>query len=105
MDLLTRVRGKLIEQGSIAEATLATIDLGVLWLVAGREDEMRALAEATGAAFRNSPGADLAVSALGQFLEEAEAGRLDPRIWNCAVPTLRLAFRLQGLPLRPIPFA
>ena len=55
--------------------------------------------------FRDAPGADLTVSALGQFLAEAEAGRLDPKVWNCALPTLRLAFRLQGVPFLPIPFA
>jgi tetratricopeptide (TPR) repeat protein len=105
MDLLTTVRQKMIAQGSVPEATLVTIDLGVLWLTAGREDEMTALVEEMVAAFRDVPGTDLTVSALGQFLAEAEAGRLDPKVWNCALPTLRLAFRLQGLPFLPIPFA
>jgi tetratricopeptide (TPR) repeat protein len=105
MDLLTTVRRKMIAQGSMPEATLVTIDLGVLWLMAGREEEMIALAEEVVAAFRDVPGADLTVSALGQFLAETEAGRLDPKVWNCALPTLRLAFRLQGLPFLPIPFA
>ena len=74
-ELLTAVRGKLIERRCLPEATLITIDLGVLGLLTGREDEMSARAQEIAAAFGDSPGRDLATSALAQFLEQVETGQ------------------------------
>ena len=104
-ELLTAVRGKLIERRCLPEATLITIDLGVLDLLTGRGEEMSARTQEIAAAFEHSPGRDLATSALAQFLEQVETGPAGHEVWSSLVPTLRLAFRIQGVPLRPIPFA
>jgi tetratricopeptide (TPR) repeat protein len=104
-ELLTTVRRKLIAEGSAPEATLATVDLSVLCLRMGWEEELSELIEETAEAFRHDPAVDLIRSALSQLLAEEEAGKLAPQVWDSLVPTLRLLFRIQGLPLRPIPFA
>jgi hypothetical protein len=92
------VRGKLIERRCLPEATLITIDLGVLGLLTGRGDEVGARVQEIAAAFEHSPGLDLATSALAQFLEQVETGEAGHEVWSGLVPTLRRAFRVQGVP-------
>jgi tetratricopeptide (TPR) repeat protein len=96
-ELLTTVRGKLIERRCLPEATLVTIDLGVLGLLSGRREEVGAQVKEIAAAFEHSPGLDLATSALAQFLEQVETGQEGHEVWSSLVPTLRLAFRIQGV--------
>ncbi len=98
-------RRKAIDRRWLPEATLLTLDLGLLWLGTGREREVDALIEEIATTFAEAPGLDLALGGLAHAAEDATAGRLNPEIWNGMASMLRLAFRLQGIPLRPVPFA
>jgi hypothetical protein len=95
----------MIVRRLLPEATLATLDLALLWLDTGRGAEVAGLVEELAAAFAGSPGLDLALDGLAQPGEDAAAGRLSPEAWSAMAPVLRLAFRLQGVPLQPVPFA
>ena len=89
----------------LPEATLATLDLALVWLNRGRGAEVGGLVEELAATFAGSPGLELALDGLAQPGEDAVAGRLSPAAWSAMAPVLRLAFRLQGVPLQPLPFA
>jgi len=103
-NLFDAVRQKRIEQGCLPEATLTTIDLGLARHAAGRKGESGALVEELAVAFKGRPGLDFALGTLWRFVEDLEAGRLDEKPWRFMAPPLRLGFRLQGVPLRPVPF-
>ncbi|HEX9940666.1 MAG TPA: hypothetical protein VGG03_01520 [Thermoanaerobaculia bacterium] len=103
--LLEAVRRKLIARRLLPEATLATIDLGLVLTELGRGGEVSAHVEELAARFEGRPGLDLALGALATYAEDAAAGRLDRHLWTRLAPELRLAFRLQGVGLSPVPFA
>lgn len=103
--LLEEVWRKLIGRRCLPEVTLVTLDLGLLWLVTDRAHEVGSLVEEIATTFAGSPGLDLALGTLRHHVEDAAAGRLSPEIWGGLAPILRLAFRLQGVPLQPVPFA
>jgi tetratricopeptide (TPR) repeat protein len=103
--LLGEVRRTMIVRRYLPEATLATLDLALVWLNRGRGDEVAGLVEEIAAIFAGSPGLELALDGLAQPGEDAAAGRLRPEAWSAMAPVLRLAFRLQGVPLQPLPFA
>jgi hypothetical protein len=103
--LLEAVRRTLIDRRLLPEAALATLDLGLLWLVTGRGREVGTLVEEIETVFAGRPGFDLALSVLAQPATDAAAGRLSPETWSSIAPILRVAFRLQGVPLQPVLFA
>jgi tetratricopeptide (TPR) repeat protein len=103
-NLFDAVRQKRIEQGCLPEATLTTIDLGLARHAVGRKGGTGALVEELGVAFEGRPGLDFALGTLWRFVEDLEAGRPDEKLWRFMGPALRLGFRLQGVPLRPVPF-
>lgn len=102
--LLAAVRDEMIARRFLPEATLSTIDLGLVWSPTGRGGEVGGLVEELAAVFAGSPGFDLALETLSPFAEDAPGGQLDREIWSCVSPALRMAFRHQGVPLRPVPF-
>jgi tetratricopeptide (TPR) repeat protein len=102
--LLEGVRRKLIARHLLPEAALITLDLCVLRLATGRGHEVGSLVEEIATSFAGNPGLDLALGALAQTVEGG-AGPLSPEIWSGMAPILRLAFRLQGARLQPVPFA
>jgi tetratricopeptide (TPR) repeat protein len=103
--LLGEVRRTMIGERHLPEAALATLDLALVWLDLGRGAEVAGLVEELAATFAGSPGLDLALDCLAQPGADAVAGRLRPDAWRALGPILRLAFRLQGPPLQPLPFA
>ncbi|HEY3570291.1 MAG TPA: hypothetical protein VGP73_20340 [Thermoanaerobaculia bacterium] len=103
--LLGEVRRTMLGRRHLPEATLATLDLALVWLDLGRGSEVGGLVEEIAATFAGSPGLDLALSGLEQPGAHAVDGRLSPSAWRALGPVLRLAFRLQGPPLQPVPFA
>jgi tetratricopeptide (TPR) repeat protein len=103
--LLEEVRRKAIIWRLLPEATLGTLDLGHLWLLAGRESEVGALVAEIAATFESHPGLDLALGSLRYLGETVEAGSLVSEMWTSMAPILRMAFRLQGVPPLPVPFA
>jgi tetratricopeptide (TPR) repeat protein len=104
LNLLESVREKQIASGWLTEATLVSLDVGLVLAREGRTGEVRRLAEGL-TSFEPSPGYDLARRTLGCFVDDAVAGRLDRERWAVAGPSLRLAFRLGGVRPRPVPFA
>jgi tetratricopeptide (TPR) repeat protein len=103
--LLGEVRRAMIERRYLPEAALATLDLALVRLDAGRGSEVGGLVEEIAATFAGSLGLGLALDVLAQPGMDAVAGRLSPKAWAAMAPILRLAFRLQGVPLQPVPFA
>jgi tetratricopeptide (TPR) repeat protein len=103
--LLGEVRRKMIDWRFLPEAALTTLDLALVWLDLGRGDEVRFLVAEIAATFAGRPGLELALDGLAQPGEDAAAGRLSPAAWGGLAPVLRMAFRLQGVPLQPVPFA
>lgn len=103
--LLGEVRRTMIGRRHLPEAALATLDLSLVWLDLGRGAEIAGLVEELAATFAGSPGLDLALSGLAQPGAHAVDGRLAPEAWRALGPVLRLAFRLQGPSLQPVPFA
>ncbi|HEV8580232.1 MAG TPA: hypothetical protein VGX68_14285 [Thermoanaerobaculia bacterium] len=104
VELLESAWRSLIERRRLAEATFATIDLGLLWSNQGRGAKVRELIEELKVAFFNQPGFKIAISALETMADDAAAGRLDRDLWSCLSQPLRMAFRWQGVSFRPLPF-
>jgi hypothetical protein len=65
---------------------------------------MGGLVDEIATVFAGSSGLDLALGALSPYVEDAAAGRPDATIWSGIAPVLRPAFRLEGVPLQPVPF-
>lgn len=105
LHLLDSVRRALIGRRLLPEATLATMDLGLLRNEAGKGAEVSALLAELKAAFEGQPGFDLARGVLESIAGDAAAGRLNHDMWTCLAQPLRMAFRSQGLGLRPVQFA
>jgi len=103
--LLDAVRRALIGRRRLPEAVLATIDLELLWLDAGKSAEVSALLAELRAAFEGRPGFDFARNVLESLAGDAATGRLDRDAWTCLAQPLRMAFRSQGLSLQPVLFA
>jgi tetratricopeptide (TPR) repeat protein len=104
-ELLQAVRYKLIDRRLLPETTLITIDLGFVLLLSGRWSDLGGLVDEIALSFAGNPGLDLALGALSPYVADAAVGRLDAAIWSGIAPVLRLAFRLEGIPLQPVPFA
>ena len=94
----------LLGRRRLPDATLATIDLALLWSETGRRAEIDVLVEELRAGFRDEPGFTFGMSALDNMAEDATAGRLEREQWSGLEKPLRLSFRLQGLSLLPLPF-
>jgi hypothetical protein len=103
--LLEAARSELIARHWLPEATLATIDVGLLRVAAERGNEIEALIEEITAAFMGTPGLNLA---LGMLRDIADTALLrfpeNCNVWRHLIPALRVAFRRQGVRLRPVPF-
>jgi hypothetical protein len=104
VELLDAVRRRLIGRRRLPEATLATIDLGMVWSGEGRGALVREPIEELKATFVGEPGFQIAMGALETMADDAAAGRLDRDVWRCVSGPLRQAFRWQGVPVQPLPF-
>ncbi|HTG31791.1 MAG TPA: hypothetical protein VLB76_02580 [Thermoanaerobaculia bacterium] len=77
VDLLEKVRGRLLKEGDLYEAALATLDLALLLARDERVAEIHPLIHELSAAFSVHPGADGALVALSAFEAIAAAKRED----------------------------
>ncbi|MEO6191570.1 MAG: hypothetical protein ABIS20_01045 [Thermoanaerobaculia bacterium] len=77
VDLLEKVRGRLLKEGDLYEAALATLDLALLLARDERGAEIHPLIHELGAAFSVHPGAEGAMVALSAFEAIAAAKRED----------------------------
>ncbi len=103
--LLGNVRRKMIDQRLLPEASLATLDLALVWLAMDRGAEVGGLVEELATTFAGRPSLDLALDCLARPGQDAAAGLLSPEAWSALSPVLRTTFRLLGIPLQPVPFA
>jgi tetratricopeptide (TPR) repeat protein len=103
--LLDAVRRHLIGRRRLPAATLASIDLGLVWIGAGVGKKVSSLSEELRDAFEGCQGFSFAQGVMSRFAEDAVGGRIDRDYWSCMAPALRVGFRLQGVGLRPVPFA
>jgi hypothetical protein len=104
VELLDSVRRRLIERQRLPEATLATIDLGMVWSGQDKGAEVRAPIAELKSAFLNHPGFPSAMCALESMADDAAAGRLDRDMWSRVSGPLRMTFRWQGVLVQPLPF-
>jgi hypothetical protein len=104
--LLASARDRLAEEGSLPEAFLASLDLAAIHAEAGEAAAIPALAARLEAELAGARHLDLARDALLAFHEEAVSGSL-PKPRDAAegiAAAQRRAFRLLGVPPRPVPF-
>jgi hypothetical protein len=101
---LIAVWRRSLDQRRLAEATLAAIDLALLWSHTGRGAEVGVLVAEVEASLAGEPGLAVALSALKPMAEDAAAGRPDRELWSGLAQPLRVAFRWQGIGFRPLPF-
>jgi tetratricopeptide (TPR) repeat protein len=103
--LLDAVRRYLIARRRLPEATLASIDLGLVWIGAGDGEKVSSLSEELRDAFEGCQGFSFAQGVMSRFGEDAVGGGVDRDYWSSMAPAFRVGFRLQGVSLRPVPFA
>jgi tetratricopeptide (TPR) repeat protein len=104
--LLEDVRRQLMSRWRfLPETTLVTLDLGLLWMVMGKEHKLGPLLDEIALSFAGMVGLDLALDSLVfDSVDDPAAEKLRREILKGMAPMLRLAFRLQGL-LQPVFFA
>jgi tetratricopeptide (TPR) repeat protein len=102
LDMFESVRLKLLEEGSLPEAALVSLDFAVALAEAGRPAEAEKLA----AGLDELPGREAVARALREITGNAE--RCDSNLRTLAslsAITLRRTFRLCGVWIKPLPFA
>lgn len=103
--LLDSVRRAQIARGCLPEATMASIDLGLVWVERERQGEIKLLADELQEAFKDASGLDFATGVLESLAREGEAGLIMRGLWTFAAFPLRMSFRSQGVFFKPVPFS
>jgi hypothetical protein len=104
LELLESVRRQLLAEPGPAEAALVSVDLALVLAASGRQDEIEALAAGLRSAFPELPVLALAAEGLRSLLRPAPESALSRREAGAAIEsTLRRAFRVCGLGIRPFP--
>jgi tetratricopeptide (TPR) repeat protein len=101
--MLESVQLKLVDDGSLAEAALLSLDLALVLAEAGRSDEILSLAASLPADFIGSPQAASALRDIAG-LGKGRKPNLRASATLSRVTLLR-TFRLCDLSIRPLPFA
>jgi hypothetical protein len=106
LELLASVRQRLLTEPGPAEAALVSVDLALALAAGGRQGEIEALAAGLRSAFPELPVLALAAEGLRSLLRPAPESALSCRDAGAAIEsTLRRAFRVCGLAIRPFPVA
>jgi tetratricopeptide (TPR) repeat protein len=103
--VLDSVRRQWLQAGRLAETTLASIDLGLVLWDLHRGAEVADLIGELQARFAETPGIGLALHALEGYVRDLVQGSFSREVWSGLAPAFRQAFRLQGVSLKPLPFA
>ncbi len=106
LELLESVRRQLLAEPSPAEAALVSVDLALVLAASGRQGEIEALAGGLRSAFPEVPVLALAAEGLRSLSRPTPESALSRRDAGAAIEsTLRRAFRVCGLTIRPFPVA
>ncbi len=106
LELLESVRRRLLAEPSPAEAALVSVDLALGLAASGRHGDIEALAAGLQSAFPEVPVLALAAEGLRSLIRPAPESALAGRDAGAAIEsTLRRAFRVCGLGIRPFPVA
>jgi len=104
LELLESVRRKLLAEPSPGEAALASIDLAVALQEAGRRSEIEGLAQSLKEAFPEIPILGLAAEGILSLAAQELDRSITLRQAGTAIEgTLRRAFRVCGVAVRPFP--
>lgn len=104
--VLESVRQKLLEESSVGEAALVSLDLAMVLAEGQRVEDVVRLSEVLEQSAPQSAPLDLAVAALMNLASNVRGGEILP--WEYAgasAVALRRSFRAVGLRLHPLPFA
>lgn len=104
--VLESVRQKLLEESSVGEAALISLDLAMVLAEGRRVEDVVRLSEVLEQSAPQSAPLDLAVGALMNLASHVREGEILP--WEYAgasAVALRRSFRALGLQLHPLPFA
>ena len=104
--VLDSVRQKLLEESSVGEAALVSLDLAMVLAEERRVEDVVRLSEILERSAPQSAPLDLAVGALMNLASSMRGGEILP--WEYAgasAVALRRSFRALGLRLHPLPFA
>jgi hypothetical protein len=106
IELLASARRQLILEPSPAEAALASLDLSIALAEADRPGEIEEVARSLKAVFPDVPLLVLAAEGMEAIRADAATQAVTLRETGVAVAaTLRRAFRVFGLGVRPFPMA